>query len=368
MLYISRKIGAKKFGVIDDDDGVEEILTLDALKEATCDLGIEILGVTLREKCYKSSTRSMVIERVDVFMPPDDVTMKQKKFQVLFGVDVKVNNGCIVSVEWNDLQAKNRVVRLSDFGNACGAGIFSFMADKYSHNEVSASNLTVILDDKLTVERKTFSGVADLDVVFDVRSVTKPEIINSFYNAAIDPAKRIDYLKHHVLDDRQRLDEWIATRIVNFGANYMYGGNRSLDAYVKDVDHVNKFILAKYKDEFLRFLSRYKFELREDDSIQSVEDSIKKHLSQMATSKSGLMYSQNFDELWSDFMESKGSNNLRQILLYKTKSGYSAQVRRLVHYLMYFDAPEDIKDVFVGFYHKATQILIAKAKQRGYIK
>lgn len=362
MLYVSRKIGANKFGVFDTDDGTEDILTLKELKHIVLDLGLEITGVASRDKVYSSKGRTRVIESIKPYMPPEAETRGIVRVKILYGVEIRINAGCIVSVQWNNAEYKNRTLRLSNFGTSCGADIFSEMVERYKYEDVGESGLTIVIDDKLEVDKKTFKGITLLDVTFDLSGVTKRNTIDSFYTAVCDKShSNWDMLKF-VIDQQNRKEEWFGVRMINFGVPY--GGN--ISRHVQNFTHVQKFILEKYKDEFFRFLDKYDFSLRPDDSVGNISKAVTEHLTAMETIKADLNSCQEFEPLWNDFVMSKGSNNLRGIILYAS-NGYTASVRRFLNYLIYFNTSQEMRDLFVRFYHKVNSMLQEKASQRGII-
>lgn len=362
MLYVSRKIGANKFGVFDTDDGTEGILTLKELEHVVLDLGLEITGVAVRDKVYSSKGRTRVIESIRPYMPPEAETRGIVRIKILYGVEICINAGCIVSVKWNDIEYKNRTLCLSNFGTSCGADIFSEMVEKYKYEDVRESGLTLVIDDKIEVDRKTFKGITLLDVTFDLSRVTKRNTVNSFYTAVCDKAHPTWDMLKYVIDQQDRKEEWFGVRMINFGVPY--GGN--ISRYVKNFTHVQEFILAKYKNEFSRFLDKYDFSLREEDSLGNIAKAVSEHLMSMKRTKADLNSCQDFWPLWNDFVLSQGGRNLRDILVYAS-NGYTTQVRRFINYLTYFNTSEEVRELFVQFYHKANAILREKALQRGII-
>lgn len=369
MLYVSRKIGVTKVGVVDTDDNVETILTLTELQRVTCELGLHVEGVTTMDRFDLRDGSSKCIHRVNVYVPPENVTTSQTKLKVLLGVEVKVNNNRIVSVSWSLPGTKDRVVRLSDYAGSCGSSIFWAMKSQYRMTTNPDSRLTFILDDNLALEDKTFKDVHELDVVLDVREVTNKDIVTNVYKSLLLQPSFMDKLLPRIIDNEVRKSDWTGIRIVNHGIGYSV---KALDScladYVDDVQRVTEVVKAKYKPEFLSLAKTFKFELMEDDLHNSAMTAVVNCLYHAHHGRPALSISDNFDVIWDDFSSSSDPTSLQAVLYRWSKTGIPSAARRLINYLTWFEADDEIKAAFVKFYRRAMSLLMQKARERGWVR
>lgn len=362
MLYISRFVGAEKFGVVDTDDDVEEILNITQLKEAVLKSGIDINGVTVG-----LFNGDPWIARIEVYQAPSSVIRQQTKSKVLLGVDVKVFNNIITSIEWTaSPTGEERVIRLSDYGTHIGARVFNQMVLAYSKNFCSPPLLRFILDDKLTCDSKAFKAVSNLDVKFDLREVKDDRIAAIFYTNYITRYLNDNNLFYRVSDIPKRFDFWFGIKVCNHGLAYDPGGN-DLSWYVSDVKAVREAIRKKYNREFLALPKKYTFDLLEDDEYHSVKRDVCGQLKMYIAERPDILASQDFELLWKIWDFNDEIYPLANALLHKIKSPYATQARRFINYLTYFEQPDDLKSAFVAFFHRILDRIFELSVQRGWL-
>lgn len=183
MLYISRCIDFSKYGVVDTDDGVEEVVGLMDIIKMVRDTHIDIKGVVSDPDIICSDFGPGMIRP---YQPAETMTALQAKTNLLSHVCVKTYGTMITSVCWRVDELREPVrIRLSDFGSSC--------ADCILRENLLLGSKTVILvlDDKLSVTPKTFrlgrlmpSAVdikEGIGVVFDMHEVRNKRLASRIY-------------------------------------------------------------------------------------------------------------------------------------------------------------------------------------------
>lgn len=175
MLYISRYIGLNEFGVVDTDDGVEEVVTLQQVIRACGPLNVQIAGVETHIRGFSYGKKSFV-DSVLAYQDPITKTSLQLKLSLLGHVDVVTYGNMITNVLWDFDKIKEPVfVCLSDFGSCCGDRILWGNANRGEHK------ITLILNDKIEFGPKTFRlsdkeqrwsvGIDGVGVMFDIHEL-----------------------------------------------------------------------------------------------------------------------------------------------------------------------------------------------------
>lgn len=136
MLFISRYVGAGMYGLVDTDDGCEEIVTKIVIEKAK-QSGVVIHGAE-------------DIVNVMVYQPESTRTMLQIKTITLSRIDVKTYKNKITSVNILSGIKKPVTIRLSDFGTVCADYIL--MANK----PATRLKVLMVLDDKIGFSKSTF--------------------------------------------------------------------------------------------------------------------------------------------------------------------------------------------------------------------
>ena len=171
MLYISRYIDIGTYGLVDTDDGREEVVSLLELSDAVYNHNIQIYGVDKKENflCVLDSY-------VHVYQPAETLTREQLKLRMLGLVDIKCYKDMITSISWRGELIKKPIrIRLSDFGTDCADYLFAHS------NEYGTHKVTLVLDEKIHFGPESFcvktfddSFVAayGIGVVFDVSELS----------------------------------------------------------------------------------------------------------------------------------------------------------------------------------------------------
>lgn len=148
MLYVSRRIGPDKYGVVDSESGRETIYPWRKLSELCCSGGCTVEGVVI----HRTSEHNGYVGNVIPYQPTDTLTKAQLKASMLLHVDVTVYNDAITRIAWDsDMIGHGVRVRLSDFGRKTASGIVGYK-DRTTVNEV-----TFVLDDKIKIAKDAFA-------------------------------------------------------------------------------------------------------------------------------------------------------------------------------------------------------------------
>lgn len=141
MLYVSRRVGHKMFGICDTDDGKEQIVGILELS-SICQF-VDIAGVTThRGRVYK----------VDLYQLDMYVSTLMMKTKVMLNVDVGVWRDYITDIQWNNDKITRPVsLKLSDFAKKCAAGILTRVKDSTTHK------VTLVLDDFIEFDDMSFN-------------------------------------------------------------------------------------------------------------------------------------------------------------------------------------------------------------------
>lgn len=150
MLYISRRIGANKVGVVDTDDGVEQIISLYQFGSSM----YKKLGV--RGCTFTGGYQSGAI--VLPYQPDETRSPVQLKARLLTGVDIKVYNDIVTNINLSTVLNPPVTIRLSDFGSKCSDCLL------FGNGEnIGRHIITLVFDDKISVGEDVFRH--DIDVV-----------------------------------------------------------------------------------------------------------------------------------------------------------------------------------------------------------
>lgn len=212
MLYISRRISANLFGVIDTDDNTEELCTRDELYNYYVKLGIDIKGVT-----FLKSSRSTYVT-VDVYNANSSNTTAKLKF--MYGINLQVDaNGCLVKLDAED-NWRSCTVRLSDYVTSL---------ESYSVTNIGNGKdtvLTLVFDDKLQSISPKFlqSAYVGSYLRFDISELTgnKSAVAAIYKNAlpSIFYSFEPSYVFANLVDtDIERRDFYLLKQVVNMTVN-----------------------------------------------------------------------------------------------------------------------------------------------------
>ena len=194
MLYISRYIGLRSFGVVDTDDGVEQVATARDIVEATLNSHLVIQGCSIDE----FPTRP--------WQPQETKTPLQLKTKLLSHVDVVTYKSAVTSIIWKGDKIKLPVtVRVSDFG--CDLAEFILR----HNNAYLEHKITLVFDDKIRkvvpwslqpvvspIPVKKFDRIG---VIFDFSEVTNLKLLQSLYDSVRAPVENMRVLTPQELVD-----------------------------------------------------------------------------------------------------------------------------------------------------------------------
>lgn len=168
MLYVSRVILNNElyFGVVDTDDGVEDIVEKYDLFDIVNQNGLRVHGVEPDE---------FGVLTVRPYQLPRYRSPNQVKFTVMYGVTIVTWRDMITALLWTPDSVLNPPVslRLSDFGKCVGDCVFLHTAICGKHK------VTIILDDSIEFTENSFwfgnvsaPSRMSLGTVFDLRDVS----------------------------------------------------------------------------------------------------------------------------------------------------------------------------------------------------
>lgn len=142
MLYISRVLPDEHYGVVDTDDGVEEIVTRDRLVSAVMFDKVEILGVEYFPKNWGDGYGT--IGRITPYQIDGKQSGSQAKVKTLFGMDVRVYDGEITYIGINTKHMPERAkIKLSQLGQRVDWNV------EIHFDDLSYKELTFVLDDNI---------------------------------------------------------------------------------------------------------------------------------------------------------------------------------------------------------------------------
>lgn len=173
MLYISRFVDPRQFGVVDTDDGVENLVRYADLYTAN-NLGLDIVGAEPDR-----------LDEIFIHQPVETMSRQQVKTRTLLGVDVKIYNNEITNILLCDIQ-EPVTIRLSDYASACAGYILT------GNDQGNGHKLTLVLDEKCRFSQYTWQvqpllnfyayvGVHGMGVKFDLRELNEGSA-RIFYN------------------------------------------------------------------------------------------------------------------------------------------------------------------------------------------
>ena len=185
MLFISRYFGRDAYGVVDTDDGVEEIVPYSTLQDACTAYDLDIKGASYSGTKFENYLYRFVND-ICPYQPIETVTTLQTKIKMLRHVEVLTYKDMITSICWKPYELSEPVsIRLSDFGHVC--------TDFFLENNLNSRThtVTLVIDDSVIMSEyslllkreKTRTGIGDFGVVVDVREVTNLETLKLVYSS-----------------------------------------------------------------------------------------------------------------------------------------------------------------------------------------
>lgn len=355
MYYISRRVGVNRFGVIDTEDGHEDVLTGEEIQEAVLSLGIDIKGVEshFRPRNGKPTNRKYVT--ISVYQNEECMQTRQIKLSVLQGLELKVNGDEITSVFWKSLKDKNPcTVRLSDYGTRCADYLFSEVKE-YAYG--AKSFLTIVLDDKIEVKGKTFKNCGEYGIVVDIREVTNPRTAECVYKELLTSRyMSATLLPTFVIDLPYRSDYWKAVCVLNRGFAASEKATH-ISQVVCDPKRVSGLIEKKFAKDFVS-ISKCSFAL---SSHASRSDAPKQYVIWLTKTNPEVLVS-------SDYLVFKQycMRPLFRVLKYDSTCNKNV-IHRFQNYVEFFDVSQEIRTALVKFCGRANDFLVSYGREHGWI-
>ena len=352
LLYISRFIGLSKFGVVDTDDNTESIVTYKELSEYCIDLGMDIKGVTLHT-VHSRGRQKLGIQSVNVYQNAGTVTRDQAKLKLLRGVDIKNYGGRIVSVDVDvNVIPKDLCIRLSDYGTSCGEYMFKGMP--YTRMKL----LTLIVDEKVEVNGKSFKHFIDRGVCLDMREVTSKKTVDYVAREVASTSRVIPKVYEAVIDEPNRLDYYIAMHVLN--RSYNDGVEiTNIGDITKNPANVNRVVAKRFKREF-DSISKAKFVAIKNNQWATTAKAFSQWLANPLNA--GLMTFHDYESLrMSRFID------IFKVLRELSTCNKSVLLR-FENYVKYFDAPPDIQQAYINLCESAGNWLLSYAKQVHWVR
>lgn len=218
MLFVSRYYRYSSYGVVDTDDGVEEIVSVDTIKQAVFQYGLDIKGVTSTPGSKRVRAHLL---NILAYQRECDLSAAQVKLLTLSGVELTTYCGLITSLRWRNYKGREPLqIRLSDYGTEVADRIF------YGNLDTQPHSITLILDDKLKLNQFSFDcngllnhhrvlGRYGLGVKLDIREVTDSNTVEMFYEQLFgDPFDwdNFDDMAMDVIDHEDRKESTISAR------------------------------------------------------------------------------------------------------------------------------------------------------------
>lgn len=260
MLFVSRLIGATNYGVVDTDDGVEEIITDVDLIRIT-KLGLEIKGIDADgfARCYQD---------------PLTMSLLQIKTNAIDGVSVFVYKDYITSIRRSapSLRPGTRI-RLSQFGKRFSDYVLEQVMD---WNKI---DLVLVVDDQFELTYPSTNIAPMFGVAFDITEVTNEEAAQAIYSSyrryssslklsefCIDRPDRMNYQQallalstgEHDKGVTFTLETWARIReeftpkfqSIDLGELHFNSTTRDGKAYMKDIRSAAEFWRSRCQDCF----------------------------------------------------------------------------------------------------------------------
>lgn len=233
MLYISRSIGRNRYGVMDTDDGVEQVVTRSELSKYVLDDGLNIVGCELVD--YGNG---MWYVLATPYSP--EVDASRSKMNVLKGIDYNVTDGVLISMNLKKCRV-DTTIRLSEICSTIDD--FAFISHR---NNQGSNKVTLVLDDNVKAKSEhSFEGLAGgNNVILDLREVTYKPTVRRAYAGFIGIHAPYREFEIPILDNEPRRSQFMAVRLINIMpyTTVKPGGN---------VLEQEQHVLSLYKEKML---------------------------------------------------------------------------------------------------------------------
>lgn len=321
MLYVSRVIPVGKFGVVDTDDGVETVVSWMDIRRYVRDYHLEIMGVEV-----KQTDHGLVVGAVEPYQAKEHYSALQAKTQALRGVDIHTYNGEITGIYINCKLIKNGyVLHLSKYGKSVTQGVII----RHTNKEYFQNRVVIVLDNGI-VNYHTMPPVCMNNITWDIRSLPD-KVVESMYLELMDSSViRPAQWDKFIIDSPERIAFWKCLKLLDkkdASAEYFDAVLSSVkdkqaltdkvaDACINDFRAVASMesitILPVYRDGFKEVMRKYNMCIGKSD----------------------------FKSMWENL------SRVFAMLEASSTMGYES-LKRFENFLLYFDAPKDIQDLFI---------------------
>lgn len=204
MLYVSRRVGDESVGVVDTDDGIEEIHEINVLRWSLDGTDLRVHGFDFGMKL------SPIIRPYQV---PDLVTKEQAKLRTLFNIDTSVYKGILTNFICDSI-ALVRDVTISVSDICKGLGSCAFAGNRFGIDH-GAYRAILVMDDTITFAENALcfpesdfysDSCLDSYVAFDLREMRDIGRVRAFYKQAAqyDMSDLFSSLSSLIIDNSDR--------------------------------------------------------------------------------------------------------------------------------------------------------------------
>lgn len=217
MLYVSRFVSRFSYGIVDTDDGKEEVVASHDVTRAVQNLGLTIMGVETTEDSIVPNL--MVVNEINPWQAPSTCTTAQTKMLMLNGIEVVAYKGAVSHIRYETLH-HSASLRVADFGNCL---LDRFM---YGNKAQPGKKLTIVLDDSISFSKHSFmqwgSGAGgscwkDYGIYFDLRAVNDEAKLHQIYyeiTLGLNAASNLDI----IIDSNARKEAMVEKLLVRWSS------------------------------------------------------------------------------------------------------------------------------------------------------
>lgn len=352
MLYISRYNNENSYCITDTDDGVETTVSRAYLERIVNRYDLHIEGVTLKELGVPKGKNRYFVSDVQVVQLDEFMTRQQSKLKVLNGVDLTINNDDIVALKWTVHRVKpGTQVRLSTFGKSCGKCL---LRDCPTYSSWLLPIVTLVLDDSIKIDKRTFQGFHAHGVAIDVQEISSEKTLSCIYGCVANVADIVGRLDQFIIDKPERLDFQRGVLVLNRGLYGVTNVNECLD----NPDEVAKKLTDKYLPEFKQLsIATYYPQGGREWATVAERVIIWLHFPQtveVLESNNPVSY------LRAEFMDIFDA-------MIEVSTCDKMALKRFSNYIKFFGLTKEVEEVFMRFCQRAGKWLLEYGKTRKWI-
>lgn len=199
------------YGVVDTDDGKEQLVSQQDLAYSTCMLNMSIAGTAIGKD---SSTGKKTLLRAAPYQLDRTRSANQKKLASLYGVDLVIYNGAVVGINYDGTKmSKPATIHISQFCDSLGDYLLMAVYPCRRHA------LTVVLDDNVKFSPYSLCGYASyppgvscLGAKFDIRDVSNVGAAYYMYQM-LYRFGGVDSIRGSLIDEPSRM----TSMLIKFG-------------------------------------------------------------------------------------------------------------------------------------------------------